>query len=125
MFFAYFSFFFFLDSNQHHATAGPIWVGWSGLANSSARYLALTSESPIVLGKKTHSVHRSEVILAHTMSTHSDAPSVRKVSVEGKQVRTIIPASMVGGARRQSRGRAAGCTAPCRAACPGCHSCSR
>lgn len=74
---------------------------------------------------KTHSVHTSEVILAHTMSTHSDAPSVRKISVGGKRVSTIVPASRVGGARRRSLGRAAGCTAPCRGACPGCHSCSR
>jgi len=67
----------------------------------------------------------SEVILAHATSTHSAAPSVRKVSVGGKRVSTIVPASMVGGARRQSPGRAAGCIAPCRAACPGCRSCSR
>lgn len=27
LFFCVFSLFFSLDSNQHHATAGPIWVG--------------------------------------------------------------------------------------------------
>lgn len=43
----------------------------------------------------------------------------------GRESSTIVPVSRVGGAKRQSPGRAAGCTAPCRAACPGRHSCSR
>ena len=50
--------------------------------------------------------------------------SVGRVSGKGEPVSTIIPASMVGGARRRSLGRAAGCIAPCQSACPGCHSCS-
>lgn len=41
------------------------------------------------------------------------------------EISTIVPVSRVGGAKRQSPGRAAGCTAPRRAACPGRHSCSR
>lgn len=69
--------------------------------------------------------HRSEVITTHTKSTHNDVSSVRKIGVGGKGVSTIVPASMVGGARRQSLGRAADCIAPCQAACPGHRSCSR
>lgn len=43
----------------------------------------------------------------------------------GREISTIVPVSRVGGAKRQSPGRAAGCTAPRRAACPGRRSCSR
>lgn len=43
----------------------------------------------------------------------------------GEWVNTIVPASRGGGARRRSLGRAAGCTAPCRAVCPVRRSCSR
>lgn len=118
--FVYFSS-FFLDSNQHHATAGHIWVGWSGLANSSARYPALTSESPAVFGK----TNPTQYILAHTRCLLTvTCPQWGRGWTRDK-LGAIIPASMVDVARRRSLGRAAGCTAPCRAACPGCRSCSR
>lgn len=91
---------------------------------------AAADEPTLVLDTQHFCYNPLQFEATHTLTTQlwsHDYSQLHALS-EGlleKWVSTIVPASMVDGARKQSLGMAAGCIALCRVACPGYHSCSR